>query len=156
MTTPYDNLDATFFLDRLGQYHTSLLGAERVARSFAAAEPESVTMYVERREQELLADGYLPDGSFWHDELRKLRPAFALARQWAGVEHELQRLHRELERVQGLFSAFLSLFAEIRVWRPGQTHSSVACADANFAAIRGWIVCRNSESIADRANSKPS
>lgn len=101
---PFDRLDTTAFLDRLGEYHMSLIGGEALARAFALAEPNSVTLYIETQEAELLAQGYGPGDRFWHDYLREKRPSFALARQWAGAEVELLRLQKEIERLRNILS----------------------------------------------------
>ncbi len=86
----------------------SLVGGEKLARAFAAAEPNSVTLDIEAEEEKLLAQGYGPGDRFWHDYLRKKRPAFALARQWAGTEHELARLNKEIVRLQNLLGMAVS------------------------------------------------
>ena len=100
--TDLTSLDATFFIDRFRTAHLSLRGGELLARAFAAAEPDSVTMYVAAHEQELLERGYDPYERFWHDELRKQRPAFALARAWAGPDAERDRLSKEIARLRNL------------------------------------------------------
>ncbi|MBK6559949.1 hypothetical protein [Candidatus Amarobacter glycogenicus] len=86
-----------------------MVGGEKLARAFAAAEPNSVTLDIEAEEEKLLAQGYGPGDRFWHDYLRKKRPAFALARQWAGTEHERARLNKEIVRLQNLLDEGLGL-----------------------------------------------
>jgi hypothetical protein len=90
------------FADRFGRVHIPTEGAEPLARAFAAAEPESVTMHLEAHEREMHARGYEPGDRFWHDYLRKQRPGFALARSWAGFDRELEALQREIGRLREL------------------------------------------------------
>jgi hypothetical protein len=90
------------FVDRHGTVHLPTAGAEALARAFAAAEPESVTMYLEAEEAEDRARGYDPGDRFYHDYLRTQRPGFAVARQWAGFENELESLQKEIARLRGL------------------------------------------------------
>ena len=66
----------------------------RIAQAFAAAESESVSMYLEAEEAEMKAQGYTPGDRFYHDYLRTQRPGFAVARQWAGFENGLKSLKR--------------------------------------------------------------
>lgn len=60
LTPPFDALDATAFLDRYGEYHMSLIGGERLARAFAATEPDGVTLDIEAEDEKLLAQGSGP------------------------------------------------------------------------------------------------
>ncbi|MGE0598982.1 MAG: hypothetical protein AB7J35_04045 [Dehalococcoidia bacterium] len=108
MAPPFESIDGTAFLDRHGEYHMSLIGGEKLARAFALAEPDAVTLWVETHEAELLAQGYGPGDRFWHDYLRKQRPSYALARQWAGIETELNRLNKEIERLHNILEMAIS------------------------------------------------
>jgi hypothetical protein len=90
------------FVDRHGQVHLPTVAAEVLARAFAEAEPESVTMYLEDEEAEMRAKGYAPGDRFYHDYLRGQRPGFAVARQWAGFDQELESLQREMARLRDL------------------------------------------------------
>lgn len=92
------------FVDRNGRAQIPFDGALRVATAFADSEPDSVTMTIGTEEEQYRAEGY--GESFWHDELRKRRPAFALARQWAGFESELARLRDEIQRLRNLCSGW--------------------------------------------------
>ena len=78
----------------------SFLGAERLAREFAAANPETVTLYLEAEERELLAKGWGEGLRYHHDQLLEYGPPFALVRQWAGFEKELSLLRDEIKRLQ--------------------------------------------------------
>jgi hypothetical protein len=52
------------FTDRLGELHLPFEAAETLARAFAAAESESVLLYIEGRYQELRAKALLPENIF--------------------------------------------------------------------------------------------
>ncbi|MBN9492876.1 hypothetical protein J0H33_05960 [bacterium] len=97
-------LDPDAFISREGECVLPLRAGEHLARAFAAAEPEAVTMYVAGMEQDYTTRGYAVGERWWHDELRKKRPIFALARQWAGFEQELARLNAEVQRLRNLLS----------------------------------------------------
>ena|SRR6266511_5923754 len=70
------------FVDRHGTAHYPIEFVDRIARAFAAAEPEAVIRHIEREEDELKAKGYLPGESFSHLWLEKRQPAFSLAWSW--------------------------------------------------------------------------
>lgn len=61
-------------------------------------------LYIEDQEAEYKARGYEPGECFWHDYLREKAGGYALARQWAGHEQELEQLHKELNRLRSLIS----------------------------------------------------
>ena len=96
------------FIDREGRAQIPFAGAERIAMAFAAAEPDSVMMTIDADENELRAQGYDFGERYWHDELRKRRPSFAVARQWAGFEAETARLQAEVQRLRNLLSMAIS------------------------------------------------
>jgi hypothetical protein len=91
------------FIDRFGELHLGYRSALRFAKAFAAAEPEPCVHLIERWEQELRAEGYLPGASWHHEFLREERPAYALVRQWAGTG-VIETLKGEIERLQRLVS----------------------------------------------------
>ncbi|MGH8337542.1 MAG: hypothetical protein ACRETL_12125, partial [Gammaproteobacteria bacterium] len=73
-----------------------------LAIALASAEPKMVHLYLDAQEVEYQAKGYLPGDRYMHDLLRKYKPAWALARQWAGG-HESRKLHEgELDRLRRL------------------------------------------------------
>jgi hypothetical protein len=90
------------FVDRFGTVHVPTFGAEALARAFASCEPESVAMYLEGEESKMRAKGYAPGDRFYHDCLREQRPGFAVARQWAGFDQELESLQKEISRLRDL------------------------------------------------------
>jgi hypothetical protein len=92
------------FVDRRGEVHLPLDGAERLARAFAAAEPENVLMYIDDREEELKRRGNVPGDRYLHDVLRQYQPGWALARQWAGFDRAVEELQKEIARLRSLIS----------------------------------------------------
>jgi len=104
------DLESMAFVDDLGNAHLTFRAAHRLATEFAKCEPDTVTMEVESREEELRASGYGPGERWRHDWLRDQRPAFALMLQWAGFSSELDRLREEVDRVRNLlYAAILEL-----------------------------------------------
>jgi hypothetical protein len=97
-----EDLHVLGFVDRFGTVHLPTDAAEVLARAFAGAEPESVTMYLEAEEAEMKARGYQAGDRIYHDFLREYRPGYALARQWAGFEQELDSLQGEIARLRGI------------------------------------------------------
>jgi hypothetical protein len=104
VTDPLDRLHPLGFRDRLGQIHLPLEAAESLARSFAAAEPETVMMFVQGREDELRARGWAPGERYLHDLLRDYLPSFSIAKQWAGLEGQAEALRKEIARLRTLVS----------------------------------------------------
>jgi hypothetical protein len=70
--------------------HLPLEGAKRLARAFAAAEPGNVLMCIRGQEEELMLGGNVPGDRYLHDLIRQYQPGWALARQWAGFEREVE------------------------------------------------------------------
>jgi hypothetical protein len=104
LTPDPDALDPHAFVDRDGNVQMTFAGAEKLAMAVAAAEPDTVTMYVAEAEDVYEARGYDMGERFWHEHLRKQRPIYALARQWAGFETEVARLRQEIGRLRNLLS----------------------------------------------------
>jgi hypothetical protein len=92
------------FLDCLGNVRLPFEASVSLARSFAAAEPETVLMSIDDYEEQLRAGGYAPGERYQHRQLRNHQPAFAVARQWAGLEHQTEILRKEIGRLRGLVS----------------------------------------------------
>ena len=92
-----NELDGMSHTDRHGQTWMTSRGGLRLAQGFAAAEPDVVQLFIESEEAELKARGYAD--RFHHDCLSQQRPAFALARQWAGHEAEVEQLRTEVQRL---------------------------------------------------------
>ena len=86
------------YTDRHGRLAVPNNGLIDLAVSFAAAEPESVHLYLDNEEAEHL------EGSFGfgadHRQLLRLKPAIAIARQWAGGAAEHKHIHDELARLK--------------------------------------------------------
>jgi hypothetical protein len=89
------------YVDRHGRGHLSALTALQWAKAFAGMEPETVGLYLEQIERELLAEGFQPGDRFAHEFLRQSRPAHALVRDWA-AQPERDLLRAEIERLQRL------------------------------------------------------
>jgi hypothetical protein len=87
-----------------GNVYLPLECGETIARAFAAAEPETVTMYLDDQESELKHGGYAPGERYKHDLLRQYLPGFAIARQWAGFDQDRERLEQEISRLRTLVS----------------------------------------------------
>lgn len=106
----WKDLDANAFVDDNGWAQLGFSAAHRLATELAKREPDTVTMDVEAREEELRASGYAMGERWQHEWLRDQRPAFALMRQWAGFSRDLDRLQKEIERLRGLaYGAALDL-----------------------------------------------
>jgi hypothetical protein len=93
-----------FFDPSSGNVYLPLECGETIARAFAAAEPETVTMYLDDHESELKHGGYLPGDRYKHDLLRQYLPGFAVARQCAGFDQDRERLENEISRLRTLVS----------------------------------------------------
>jgi hypothetical protein len=102
LTEPIESLHALSFIDRHRILHLPYLGAERLARAFAAAEPELVLREIENHELRLKSEGYEPGNRYLHELLRDYQPSFALARQWTGFDKEVEQLRKEVERLRVL------------------------------------------------------
>jgi len=73
-----------------------------LAIAFAQAEPQTVHLHLDTQEQKLLREGFVSGATSAHEELLKSKPAFAIARQWAGGAQENRYLREELQRTQEL------------------------------------------------------
>lgn len=93
------------FEDRLGDVHVPFEGTEALARAFAAAEPENVLMAIRDHEEELRIRGNQPGQRYVHDLLRQYLPGWAIARQWAGFDKEIEEMQKEIGRLRGLVSS---------------------------------------------------
>lgn len=114
-------LHSLAFRDRSGYVHLPFEAAEAVARAFAAAEPTTVLLYVEGQEESMKARGYAPGDRIYHDFLREEQPSFALVRQWAGHENEIEDLRKEIGRLRSLVSMaasdLVAAGADRKAWR---------------------------------------
>lgn len=114
-----EDLHPLAYVDRQGVMHLPVEVAEKLAHAYASAEPEMVLMYIEDEEKEHKARGYEPGERFWHDELRREMPGFALARYWAGHEEEIAYLRREIERLRDLVKAAADVLVKSGAEREG-------------------------------------
>lgn len=99
---PLESSHRAAFVDREGKLHLPFEAAESVAKHIAQREPEAVLLYIKQHEDEMLATGYEPGMRHRHDMLRDHQPAYALARQWAGLQGEAELLTREIDRLRGI------------------------------------------------------
>jgi hypothetical protein len=90
--------------DRRGGVHLPLDAAVEIAQAFAAAEPTTVTSYVEDEEETLRERGAVPGDRWYRQYLREKGPAHALVRQWAGPQQEAEELRKEIGRLRGIIS----------------------------------------------------
>jgi hypothetical protein len=102
--TPPAKLHALAYCDRHGGAHLPLEARVAVAKAFAAAEPATVVEYLDDHEEELRLRGNQPGERFYHQYRRTISPAYALARQWAGLEQEAEMLRKEIGRLRSLIS----------------------------------------------------
>ena len=90
------------FTDRNGGLYVQHTYLVQLAMAFAKAEPETVNLYLDVEEQELLREGYQFGELYPHRRVLQQRPAWALARQWTagadGRDHLLEE-KRRLERL---------------------------------------------------------
>lgn len=101
---PLESLHPLGFIDLEGRLNLPVQAAETIAMQIASKEPQAVLLCIQQREEELLAAGYEPGMRHRHELLRNYQPAFALARQWAGLKGEAELLTKEIERLRGVVS----------------------------------------------------
>jgi hypothetical protein len=98
---------STSYVDRAGMSHIDFRAALQLAKAFAAAEPATVILRVETEERQYTARVREPGESYLLDRVEEWRSAWALCREWAGVnsalaekDHEIERLRRILDDVR--------------------------------------------------------
>jgi hypothetical protein len=91
------------YRDRHGDVHLPLEAVAAVARSFAAASRKRSSAISTTKPRRCASAATNP-ASGWHEYLRENSPGFALARQWAGLEHEAAMLREEIARLRLLVS----------------------------------------------------
>lgn len=99
------------YVDRTGRLHLPYLSALRLAKAFAAAEPEPCLLYIRQWREELRAKGYVPGESFEHEILRDFEPGFALVESWTR-QGLIEPLEAELVRVRGIADRAISALAD--------------------------------------------
>jgi hypothetical protein len=104
LTSPPADLHRLAYRDRHGNVHLPLEATVKRARAFAAAEPDTVTAYLDDTAEELRLRGNAPGERWWHSYLREKAPGYAIARQWAGLEQEAELLLKEIARLRALVS----------------------------------------------------
>ena len=73
-----------------------------LAIAFAKAEPETVNLYLDLEEKELMQEGYRYGELHPHREALKMKPSWALARQWAANTEGRDHLREDNMRLQRL------------------------------------------------------
>lgn len=81
----------------------SFNAAEYLAREFAAANSETVTLCLDGGEREMLDKGWSQVSRFYHDQLLEYGPTFALIRQWRGLR---QRFRFSEKRSRGCRTSY--------------------------------------------------
>jgi hypothetical protein len=99
---PLESMHPAGFVDREGMLSLPFQAAEALAMNIADKEPQAVLLFIKEHEEELLAAGYQPGMRNRHEILRRHQPAYALARQWAGLKSEAELLTREIDRLRGI------------------------------------------------------
>jgi hypothetical protein len=92
------------FIDRENNVHLPFRVAYDLARDFCSTEPHTVLRYIEGEEAKFVSRGWQPGERWWHEELRKQMPVYALARSWAGHYNEIGLLQAEIERLHHLLA----------------------------------------------------
>ncbi len=91
------------FVDRRGKLHLPFAAVEQLARLFAAAEPETVGLYIDGCEESSFARAGAVHADFDRDwYLTEEKPGWELARQWTGSKQQVSALERENRRLRGL------------------------------------------------------
>lgn len=99
------------FVDRHGDYWAPSSTAERLARLFCQRFPREILRHVQAREDEWRQRTILPSEPFSEgfalEWLNKLKPVFALVREWCGEKDvaefdEVTALREEVRRLRGL------------------------------------------------------
>lgn len=94
--TSYESLDGSLYLPNVQLIE--------LAMAFAKVEPETVNLFLDLEEQELLREGYQYGEFYPHRRVLQQRPAWALARQWAAGAQGRDHLTEEAGRLRGLLS----------------------------------------------------
>lgn len=93
---------APAFKDRRGVWFIPNGVLVDLACAFAKVEPETVHLRLDVEEQRLVREGFVLDELAAHERLLRSKPAFAVARQWAGGVQDHHYLREELKRTQTL------------------------------------------------------
>ena len=90
------------FRNRDGDLYLPSSALLDLALAFARSEPETVNLYLDTEEQELLQEGYAFGERYKHKWVIEQKPAWALARAWAAKHGARDHLKDELKRLQRL------------------------------------------------------
>jgi hypothetical protein len=90
---------------RFGEWRIPWERAHDLAMTFAKAEPDTVSLFIETQEEELKRRGYEWGERFYHRYLIQQRPGFALARDWtSGHNEEVKYLHQRVSDLERLLA----------------------------------------------------
>jgi hypothetical protein len=90
------------YRDRRGLWHWPFDVALTVAQAFARAEPAAALLVVDSQEQQWAHDAATPGGRHLVGLLNEYRAAFALVRQWAGMDQAVATRDAEIKRLRDL------------------------------------------------------
>lgn len=96
------------YQDRHGDVHAPWPTVLTLAQAFAASEPETVLSNVDYHEQMLSLEARDPAHRDTYRYLQAQRPAFALARSWAGFDLALKERDDEIERLRRIIERSMS------------------------------------------------
>jgi hypothetical protein len=113
ISEPVTRLAREAFTDRRGTLHLPFAAVEQVARVFAAAEPDTVALYIDGNEESSFARASAPYAGYARESyLTDDKPGWELARQWAGSKKEVSSLMRENRRLRDLVQLGVRLLLE--------------------------------------------
>lgn len=113
MNARVTTLDPMAFIDRRGTLHLPFAVVAQIARAFAAAEPDTVSLYIDGCEETSFAQANAPHATFERDwYLTEEKPGWELARQWTGSKKEVRALERENRRLRELVQLGVRLLLE--------------------------------------------
>jgi hypothetical protein len=90
------------YKDRQGALHVPFDEALELARKFSAAEPESVLAKVEATEREWAEEARRPGEEYLVGLLNEFRAAWALVRQWAGLDAAISQRENQIKKLERL------------------------------------------------------
>lgn len=113
LQVPVAALDRAAFVDRRGTLHLPFAAVEQLARAFAAAEPGTISLYIDGCEEASVARASAPSAQFYRESyVGEEKPGWELARQWAGSRSEVDALERENRRLRNVVQLGVRLLLE--------------------------------------------
>jgi hypothetical protein len=90
------------YVDRGGQVHVAYDEALELAKAFCAREPSTVLVGIEATEQEWSQDAARPGAAYVVGMLNEYRAAWALVRQWAGLDAAVAAREERIKQLERL------------------------------------------------------